>query len=339
MGLWRVVARRHFMIYQEQEGGATSLSIARKKRAVGVSDGFTGPIIASQRKTARLLTVILTVALPFCGLVAAIALSWGRGVGITELALLLVMYLITALGVSLGSHRLFTHRSFQAKKGVRLALAIAGSMANQGRLFEWVAFHRIHHQRTDREGDPHSPHAFGVGLWNQVRGAWHAHIGWLFKPSPEHLSDLVDDLRVDRSLVAVDRSYHFWSALGLLLPALAGWFIRGTPRGFFFGLLWGGLVRSCLFHHVSWSINSVCHLWGSRPFKTGDMSTNNAIFALIGVGEGWHNNHHAFPSSARHGLKWWEFDFPYLLLRLLKSVGLVWDLKAPTIEAQKRKSI
>ncbi|MGH9512512.1 MAG: acyl-CoA desaturase [Terriglobales bacterium] len=283
--------------------------------------------------------ILVTVTLPFCGLIAAIVVAWGKGIGATELALMLAMYLITALGVSLGLHRLFAHRSYKATRATKVCLAIAGSMAMQGPLFEWVTFHRLHHQRADREGDPHSPHLYGVGLWNLIQGAWHAHVGWLFHSNPAVPSGMVDDLRADRSLATVNRFYYLWIGLGLLIPALVGWFIHKTLSGFLLGLLWGGLVRTFLLHHVTWSINSACHIWGSRPYKNGDMSTNNFLFGFIAVGEGWHNNHHAFPYSARHGLTWWQFDLPYLLLRFLEPTGFVSDLRVPSIAAQRSKTL
>jgi stearoyl-CoA desaturase (delta-9 desaturase) len=285
------------------------------------------------------LSVLLTVVGPLTGVAIAIRVAWGVGIGPAEIGVSLVMYGITAIGVSLGFHRLFTHKSFETRPAARILLAIAGSMANQGPLFEWVAFHRIHHQRADRAGDPHSPFKYGQTMWNIFRGFWHAHVGWLFEPNPKNLDQFVPDLVAESSLVRIDRSYYWWVMFGLFLPAFVNWAVQGTLHSFLLGFLWGGLVRLFLLHHVTWSINSVCHLWGTRPYRTPDMSTNNLLLAFLGVGEGWHNNHHAFPSSPRHGLEWWEFDFSFLFLLCLQAVGLAWNLKIPSKAQRDAKSV
>jgi len=242
------------------------------------------------------------------------------------------MYSLTMLGITLGYHRLFTHRSFKCALPLKIIFGICGCMAAQGPIYFWAACHRHHHQCSDHEGDPHSPHSFGKGFVGALRGWWHAHTGWMFNHEPENYRRLVPDLILDRRLSFIDRHYFLWIVLGLLLPATAAAFVTRTWTGFFAGLLWGGFIRIFLVHHSTWSINSVCHLFGSSPFDTKDESRNNAFCALLTFGEGWHNNHHAFPSSARHGLHWWQADFVFKVILALRFFGLAWDILEPTPE-------
>jgi stearoyl-CoA desaturase (delta-9 desaturase) len=269
------------------------------------------------------------VVIPFAGLVTAAVLLWGLGFGWVELGLLLTMYVLTALGITVGFHRLFTHRSFETGRVARFTLAALGSMAVQGPLLTWVAVHRRHHQHSDGDGDPHSPHGHGRGLLGMLRGLWHAHVGWLFRPAPPDLPHYVKDLRQDGATRVASALFPLWVAVGLLLPAALGGVLTGTWAGALLGLLWGGLARVFLVHHVTWSVNSVCHLWGRRPYRSGDQSRNNALFGILALGEGWHNNHHAFPTSARHGLRWWQVDASYWVIRVLALVGLAWNVKVP----------
>jgi stearoyl-CoA desaturase (delta-9 desaturase) len=275
------------------------------------------------------LTMLAVVIVPFLGLVAAIVLFWGWGLTWVELALLAGMYVLCGLGVTVGYHRLFTHRSFETNRVVQLLLCVFGSMAVQGPLMKWVAVHRRHHQYSDDHGDPHSPHQYGTGLLGIVRGLWHAHMGWLFKPDTTNLSQYVRDLRNSALLRRVSALFPLWAVLGLLIPAALGGLLMLSWKGVLLGLIWGGLVRIFLGHHVTWSINSVCHLWGHQPYRGGDESRNNLIFGVLAFGEGWHNNHHAFPTSARHGLRWWQIDTSYWLIRALALVGLAWNIKTP----------
>jgi stearoyl-CoA desaturase (Delta-9 desaturase) len=284
----------------------------------------TEPLSAAAR-AANLCAVVV----PFLGLVAAVALLWGWGVGWPELAALGVMYAVTFLGITVGYHRLFTHRSFEAGPGVRFALAVLGSMAAQGPVLQWAATHRRHHQHSDGRDDPHTPHAHGRGLWGVARGAWHAHLGWMFTPVPADMERYVRDLKRCRVVRAADALFVVWVAFGLAIPAAAVGLASGTWWGVLLGFLWGGLVRVFFVHHVTWSINSVCHLWGSRPYPGRDQSRNNVVFGILAMGEGWHNNHHAFPSSARHGLRWWQFDASYLVIRLLVLCRLARKVRLP----------
>ncbi|HZY89905.1 MAG TPA: acyl-CoA desaturase [Gemmataceae bacterium] len=276
----------------------------------------------------------LAVTLPFLGLAAAIFFLWDFGFSWVELGLLLGMYAVTALGITVGFHRLFTHRSFQTYPAVQFVFGVLGSMAVQGPLLKWVALHRRHHAHSDRPGDPHSPHLHGSGVLGLLRGLWHAHLGWVFLADPPDLDRYVKDLRRSAMLRAVSALFLVWVALGLLIPALLGGLLAGTWTGAWYGLAWGGLARVFLVHHVTWSVNSVCHLWGRRPYRSDDQSRNNFLFGVLALGEGWHNSHHAFPSSARHGLRWWEFDVSYYVVRTLALVGLAWGVKVPTRQAQ-----
>ena len=292
---------------------------------------------AAGRATAQVerIVTLLTVFGPLAATAATVGFYWSRGVGWTEVGLCGGMYLLTVIGITMGYHRLFTHRAFKCPAPIRWCLGGLGSMAAQGPLFFWVGGHRRHHQHSDDEGDPHSPHSGGrSGATAVLRGCWHAHIGWMLVPSQQNYFRLVADLLRDRAAVAVNRSYTLWVIAGLLLPGAIGGLVAGDGAGFLRGLLWGGFVRLFLVHHVTWSINSVCHLFGDAPFETTDESRNNAICAVLTLGEGWHNNHHAFPSSARHGLAWWQIDVVYLLIQGLQRVGWAWEVRLPAAAEQ-----
>ena len=276
---------------------------------------------------------LAAVVLPLVGFVAAVASVWGWGFGWVDFGLLVGMYVLTALGITVGFHRLLTHRSFETTGAVRFVLAALGSMAVQGSVLRWVAQHRRHHQHSDTPDDPHSPHHRGRGLAGVVRGFWHAHIGWAFRPDASGLDRYVADLRKFASVRLASALFPLWIALGLAIPAALGGAIVGTWGGALMGLLWGGLVRVFLVHHVTWSVNSVCHLWGRRPYPEHDHSRNNWVLGVLAMGEGWHNNHHAFPTSARHGLRWWQFDVSYYVIRMMALVGLAWKVRVPTLRA------
>jgi len=269
------------------------------------------------------------VILPFLGFVAVVVLLWGRGFHWVDCGLLLGMYAITAVGITVGYHRLFTHRSFETNSVVQFVLAILGSMAVEGPLLKWVAVHRRHHQHSDTQEDPHSPHAQGDGFLGLFRGLWHSHMGWFFEPDSPDLPHYVKDLHQSRVLRTASVLFPLWATIGLVIPAALGGLLTGTWMGVLTGLLWGGLARVFLVHHVTWSINSICHLWGGQPYATGDQSRNNLVFGALGFGEGWHNNHHAFPTSARFGLRWWQIDFGYWFICVLAWLGLASRVKTP----------
>lgn len=282
---------------------------------------------------------LTAMILPFVGLIAAMFLMWGWGFSWTALALFLGMYIATAFGITVGFHRLFTHRSFDAPAPVQAVLGILGCMAAEGSILSWVAMHRRHHQHSDHEGDPHSPKLHGDTVMGTLQGLYHAHMGWILKPNPTDLPRYVGDLKKSKLVTTISALFPFWILLGFALPTLIGGLVTMTWSGALLGFVWGGLVRIFFVHHVTWSVNSICHIWGTRPFKTTDDSRNNAVFGILAMGEGWHNNHHAFPTSAKHGLRWWEFDISYLLIRGMALVGLAWNIKVPAperIEAKHR---
>lgn len=283
----------------------------------------------------RAVTLIVIVV-PLLGLVAAPFFLWGWGFSWTDMGLLIGMYLVTALGITVGFHRLFVHRSFETYTGVKFVFAVLGSMAVEGSMFRWVALHRRHHQHSDTPDDPHTPHHSGRGVLGVLRGAWHAHIGWFFEAAPPDLDEYVKDLNKSRTLRIADALWPLWVVLGLVIPGLIGGLIKGSWLGVWTGMIWGGLVRILLVHHVTWSVNSACHLWGLRPYKSEDESRNNVILGILALGEGWHNAHHAFPTSARHGLRWWQIDVSYYLIRLMSWAGLAWKVRVPSSEAQEK---
>jgi stearoyl-CoA desaturase (delta-9 desaturase) len=264
------------------------------------------------------------VVIPFLATIAAIALLWNSLVNPADLAIAAVMYLLTAVGITVGFHRLLTHRSFQTSKPLEYTFAVLGSMAVQGPAISWVADHRKHHAHTDEEGDPHSPHVgHEDGVGGVLAGLWHAHSGWLM--STQGRADwkrYAPDLYEDQGMRAISRQFVPLVLLSLALPALAGWIVSGTLVGAATGLLWGGLVRIFFVHHITWSVNSVCHFLGSRRFDTDDRSTNVFWLALPSLGESWHHNHHAFPRSAVHGLKRWELDPSALIIATMEKLGL-----------------
>jgi stearoyl-CoA desaturase (Delta-9 desaturase) len=278
---------------------------------------------------------VVVIVLPLLGVAAIPFFVWGWGFRLIDLWLVIGMYLLTTLGVTIGFHRLFVHRSFETYRWIQAILAICGSMAVQGSLFQWVGLHRLHHRYSDQPADPHTPHHHGEGLAGLLRGFWHAHIGWFFDPTPD-LARYVKDLAVSPTLRWISATFALWVALGLALPAAIGWLVVGDWSGAVTGLIWGGLVRIFLVHHVTWSVNSACHLWGRRTYVSGDESRNNPIFGYLALGEGWHNTHHAFPTSARHGLRWWQFDLSYRLIQVMAALGLAWKLKIPSAEVQQQ---
>jgi len=289
------------------------------------------------------IVMFVSVVGPFAGLIAAVILLWHRtglgfGIGWPEILVMAAMYALAGFGVTIGFHRLLTHRSFDTPRPVRLLLSVLGSAAAQGMLIRWCATHRRHHQQSDRDGDPHSPHLHGEGAWDMLRGMWHAHVGWCFDADRPGLARSVPDLLADRALLLIDKFYFLWVALGILLPAIALGLYDHSWHGFISGMIWGGFVRIFFMQHVTWSVNSVCHVWGTQPFRSSDHSTNNYPIALLSLGEGWHNNHHAFPTSARHGLRWWEFDASYVLIAFMKSCGLAWDVRVPNASAMSARA-
>ena len=278
------------------------------------------------------------VLLPFLGFVAAVVLLWNTLVDWSDLAVMLIMYVITGYGVTLGFHRLLTHRSFQTHKALEYGFAALGSMAVQGPVMTWVADHRKHHAHTDQEGDPHSPHNHGGGLKGAVAGLWYAHMGWLFdRAGQADPARYAKDLHEDRGMRVIHATFWAWVLFGLALPFGLGFVIDGTLAGALTAALWGGPVRIFALHHVTWSINSVCHFFGTRRFAVEDQSTNVFWLAPFSFGESWHHNHHAFPRSAVHGLRWWEVDPTAWLIRVMKRLRLAWNVVEISRERQQQK--
>jgi stearoyl-CoA desaturase (delta-9 desaturase) len=273
------------------------------------------------------LTAIVTV-LPIVGLVIAGWLAWGGALHWHDLVVLVVTYVPIGLGVTVGFHRLFTHRAFKATPAVRAVAAALGTAALEGPIIPWVANHRKHHAYTDCPGDPHSPHIdHGGGVLGTLRGLAHAHIGWLFIPTQRGAkARYARDLLADPTIRFINSTWPVWVLVGLAFPFGLGVALSGNLRGGLTGLLWGGAVRIVLLHHATYAINSLCHVFGRRRFETGDESRNLAWLAPLSFGEAWHNNHHAFPQSAVHGLGRWEFDLSWLVIRGLERAGLAWDV-------------
>jgi stearoyl-CoA desaturase (Delta-9 desaturase) len=261
---------------------------------------------------------------------------WDRAVDVADLGILVGMYLITAVGVTVGFHRLLTHRAFATHPWLERAFAVAGSLSVQGSVMDWVADHRKHHAHTDREGDPHSPH---VGHGSGLGGLWHAHVGWLLETQGQaDWKRYAPDLYEDPGMRAIGRRFELLALLSLLIPTAAGLVVHGfTVDGAVRGLVWGGLVRIFFVHHVTWSVNSICHFFGRRRFDIDDHSTNVGWLAVLSLGESWHHNHHAFPRSAFHGLRWWEIDPSGLIITGLERVGLAWNVVRITPERQRAR--
>jgi len=273
------------------------------------------------------LLVLTFVILPLLAFGFAVWSFWGVGVGVFELTILAVMWTITGLGISVGFHRMLTHRSVDARAPTKALLLIAGTMSMQGPCADWAATHIRHHAKADREGDPHSP----------LEGFWHAHFGWLLRDRFVRNGLAHDKLMADPITRFVSKTWVLWATLGLLIPGFIGWLVIGHGAftlnglwGFADGFLWGGLVRVFLGHHITWSVNSLGHMFGTRPFAINDKATNNFAVALLGWGEGWHNNHHAFPRAAFIGMRWYQVDVGKYTIRVLQALGQIKKIHMPT---------
>jgi stearoyl-CoA desaturase (delta-9 desaturase) len=288
----------------------------------------------------RAVTGLVTV-LPVLALGAAAWLTWGGLLRIGDVLVLAIVYTLTGLGITVGFHRLLTHRSFKTGRVVRATLAILGSAAVEGPVISWVADHRKHHAFSDVHGDPHSPHVdHGVGWAGALRGLVHAHVGWLFRHDQRGArARYAPDLLADPVIRFVDRTFPLWALGGLALAFGLGVAIGGTVAAGLTGLLWGGGVRMFLLHHVTYSINSICHVFGARRFGTSDESRNVAWLALPSFGESWHNNHHAFPTSAEHGHGRREVDLSRGVITILERLGLAWDVVRVSPERRQRKEL
>jgi len=276
-------------------------------------------MISVLRKYLEICILLFVVITPILALPIAIIHLWGWGVHWTSISLFFLFYIITGFGITVGYHRLFTHASFEATRLLKILLAISGSMALEGPVITWVARHNKHHKYSDRDGDPHSP----------LHGFWHAHFGFLFTEDSLDKNRFAKHVVTDNDLLVISRLFPLWICISLILPTIIGYIVTGTETGAYLSFLWGGIIRIGAVHHITWSINSVCHVFGTRRFTTPDQSRNNRICGLLGGGEGWHNNHHALPKSAWHSLGQ-GFDASYCLIRLFEVVGLARNVNVPS---------
>ncbi|HET7531440.1 MAG TPA: acyl-CoA desaturase [Mycobacteriales bacterium] len=293
-------------------------------------------------RRARLEQVILAafIVVPLLAVAAAVPVMWGWGLGWHDVVIAFVMYAISGHGITVGYHRYFTHGSFKAPRPVRIALAVAGSLAIEGPVIRWVADHRRHHAFSDKEGDPHSPWRYGNDVKSLTKGLWHAHIGWLFDVEQTNQERFAPDLLADKDIVRVDRLFMRLTAVTLLLPPLVGFVWSGFAwQGALTAFFWGSLVRVALLHHTTWSINSICHTIGERPFRTRDKATNVWWLAILSMGESWHNLHHADPTAARHGVLKGQLDSSARIIWVMEKLRLAREVRWPSRERVARLSV
>lgn len=292
----------------------------------------TKPLISHRRSAGQMIVLKAFLLIPFAALVIALPAAWGWGLTWLDLVLATVFYVVATLGVTVGYHRYFTHGAFKAGRPLRVALAIAGSMAVQGSVIFWVASHRRHHAFADREGDPHSPWLFGTSPVALARGFWHAHMGWMFQREVTNYERFAPDLLADRDLRVVNRYFWLWITLSLALPAALGGLLSWSWWGGVTALFWAGLVRVAFLHHVSWSVNSICHMVGDRPFTSRDRAANFWPLAILSMGESWHNSHHADPTCARHGVLRGQVDVSARVIWLFERFRWAREVRWPKPE-------
>ena len=296
-------------------------------------------LTAAELRLQRRITLLLTVG-PLAGTVAAISLLWGWGITGLDFALFLSFYAATGIGITVGFHRLFTHRSFRALRPVKVLLAVFGSLALEGSVLQWCSTHRRHHAFADQYGDPHSPHlAQATGFLGVVLGLWHAHTGWLFGDDQSDPEEWTPDLVADRDIVRISNAFPWFGLVTFVLPPIIGGLVTWSIGGAVSAFLWGSLVRIFLLHHVTWSINSICHFYGREAYQARDESKNVWSLSPFSFGESWHNNHHAFPWSARLGLKFWQVDAGWYVIRALRAFRLVRDVKVPSVKDMAKRRL
>ncbi|MEV6912452.1 acyl-CoA desaturase [Amycolatopsis sp. NPDC051071] len=289
-------------------------------------------LISHRRGSGEMLILKTFLLVPFAALLAAVPIVWGWGMTWIDLVLAAVFYTVGTLGVTVGYHRYFTHGAFKGGRPLRIALAIAGSFAVQGSVIFWVASHRRHHAFADREGDPHSPWLFGTSPAALLRGFWHAHMGWMFSREVTNYERFAPDLVADKDLRVVNRYFWLWITLSLALPAVLGGLLSWSWWGAVTGFFWAGLVRIAFLHHVTWSVNSICHMVGERPFASRDKAANFWPLAILSMGESWHNSHHADPTCARHGVLRGQVDVSARVIWLFEKFGWARDVRWPKPE-------
>jgi stearoyl-CoA desaturase (delta-9 desaturase) len=290
------------------------------------------PLISHRRGTGEMIVLKTFLLVPFVALLVAVPLVWGWGMSWIDLILAAAFYTFATLGVTVGFHRYFTHGAFKANRPLRIVLAVAGSMAVQGSVIFWVASHRRHHAFADREGDPHSPWLFGTSPSALLRGFWHAHMGWMFGREVTNADRFAPDLVADADLRVVSRHFWLWITLSLALPAVLGGLLSWSWWGVVTAFFWAGLVRIAFLHHVTWSVNSVCHLIGERPFASRDKAANFWPLAILSMGESWHNSHHADPTCARHGVLRAQVDISARVIWAFEKLGWATDVRWPRAE-------
>ena len=312
----------------------TALPLDAPNTTVAFEEDTARPLqaIPKTRLRARAEQVALAafIIVPFAAVLASGVVLWGNGLSWRDVVLSFVFYAVSGHGITVGFHRYFTHGSFKAGRGLRVALAVAGSLAVEGPVTRWVADHRRHHAYSDKEGDPHSPWRYGETFPALCKGLWHAHIGWLFDVEQTDQKRFAPDLLADRDVDRVNKLFPLWVLVSLGLPPLLGGLWAQSWEGALTAFFWAGVVRMAVLHHATWSINSICHTVGERPFRTRDRSTNVWPLALISMGESWHNLHHADPTAARHGVDRWQVDTSAELIRGLEKLGLATDVRWPS---------
>ena len=298
-------------------------------RTADPNAGLPANALGAEKGALEQITLYVFVIVPFLALAAVVPAVWGWGLSWTDVSLFVGFYFLTLLGVTVGYHRHFTHGSYKASTPLRVALAAVGGMAIQGPVVQWVADHRRHHAFADREGDPHSPWRYGAGGKNLAKGMFHAHMGWLFDRRQTNADRYAPDLVQDTAVRRTSRLFVVWAFLSLALPAVIGGLAAGSWAGAWSAFFWAGLVRVALLHHVTWSINSVCHLVGNRPFTSRDRATNFWPLAILSGGESWHNLHHADPTCARHGVLRGQIDISARIIWIFEKLGWARDVKWP----------
>jgi stearoyl-CoA desaturase (Delta-9 desaturase) len=290
------------------------------------------PILSGRRSGGEQLTVKVFLIVPFLALIAAVPFAWGWGLGWTDIGIAVGFYIVSSLGVTVGYHRYFTHGAFKAKRPLRIALALAGSLASQGSVVAWVADHRRHHAFSDREGDPHSPWLFGTSPAAIAKGFWHAHMGWLFGRDKTNAERFAPDLLADKDILLVDKLFVPMTVVTLAFPAILGGLITMSWWGAVTALFWAGFVRVGFLHHITWSVNSICHMIGDRPFVSRDRAANFWPLALLSMGESWHNSHHADPTGARHGVMRGQLDISARVIWIFEKFGWATNVRWPKPE-------
>jgi stearoyl-CoA desaturase (delta-9 desaturase) len=316
-------------------------SIQADAKANGRSAPAAKPLTVGKQSKGILVALYAFVVIPFLALIAAVPVAWGGWLGWTDVAIFAVCYLVAGVGVTVGFHRYLTHGSFKAKRWLRITLAVAGSMAAEGDVTQWVADHRRHHAFSDVEGDPHSPWRFGESLWGLTKGLIYAHVGWLFHRELSNRERFAPDLLADKDINRVARAFPLLVTTSLLAPAAAGGLITWSWQGGLTAFFWAGLVRVALLHHITWSINSVCHVYGERPFemREGDRASNFWPLAILSFGESWHNSHHADPTCARHGVLRGQLDISARVIWLFEKTGAAYSVRWPKPERLAAKMV